>query len=422
MSKGKILLISHLFSPNNAIGAVRPTKIAKRLIADGYEVDVFTYGYTDNDSLESELEVTNKYVINNKKIEFKKDSGGAASPQQTSGFVYMLKRHYVTYLSQKRGKVFLNAFKKAYDETLCKNNYDAVFTTFGPLCCIEAGFYVKKKNPEIKWICDFRDPILVSVTPTLYRPYFKYIQDKACKKADVIVAVSNGYVQRICGDKYKEKTHMIPNGYEKTDLENIDAPPFSDGKLHITYVGALYSGKRDLSPIFKAAKELIDENSVDGEKIVFHYAGTDFSVFEAQAKNHGIQNTTENHGRLPRKECLELQYSSHILVLSTWNDKGEEGVFPGKFLEYMLMSKPIIAVVDGSLANSEVKLVMNETNLGVTYEAATANEDFALLKAYIKKQYDNVINNGETEFLPQKAVLDRYNYDNIIERIKDLIK
>lgn len=421
MNKGKVLLISHLFSPNNAIGAVRPTKITKRLIADGYEVDVFTYGYTDNDSLYDEINVTNKYVINDKKVEFKKNTKVAGEPQQMAGFIYMLKRHYVTYLSQKRGEVFLNAFKKAYDEILCKNNYDVVFTTFGPLCCIEAGFYVKKKNPEIKWICDFRDPVLVSVTPTLYRPYFKYIQDKACKKADVIVTVSNGYMQRICGDKYKDKSHMIPNGYEKTDLENIADALFDDGKLHITYVGALYSGKRDLSPIFKAAKELIEENLIDAKKIMFHYAGTDFSVYEAQAQKYELKNHIEDCGKLPRKECLELQYASHLLVLSTWNEVGEEGVFPGKFLEYMLMNKPIVAVVDGGLANSEVKQVMDEGNFGVTYEAATASEDFNSLKAYIKKQYDNVINNGNVDFSPKKEVLDRYNYDNIIQRIEDIL-
>ncbi len=420
MSKGRILLISYLFSPNNAIGAIRPTKIAKRLIVDGYEVDVFTYGYTDNDSGE-ELKVTNKYLVNNTRIEINKDIKATAKLPKTSGFVYMLKRHYFTYLSQKRGKKFLDAFKKFFDEVLSKKDYDVVFTTYGPLCCIEAGFYVKKKKPEIKWICDFRDPVLVSITPMLYRPYFKYIQDKACKKADVIVAVSDGYVKRICGDKYKEKTYMIPNGYEKTDLDNIDAKIFDDGKLHITYVGALYLGKRNLSPIFKVTEELAREHKVDKEKIVFHYAGAEFSVYAAQANKYGFENQVVNHGRLSRKECLELQQASHILVLSTWNEKGEEGVFPGKFLEYMLMQKPILAVVDGGLENSEVKQVMTQGNFGVTFEAATAEEDFNVLKEYLYNLYTQIVEEGILNYAPERSVLDRYDYDNIMKEIEMLL-
>ena len=38
----KVLIISELFYPSNNIGARRPTKIAQKLSACGYKVDVFT--------------------------------------------------------------------------------------------------------------------------------------------------------------------------------------------------------------------------------------------------------------------------------------------------------------------------------------------------------------------------------------------
>jgi len=45
----KILIVSDYFFPSATIGAVRPSKIAKRLTADGYCVDVFTrYPIGDN--------------------------------------------------------------------------------------------------------------------------------------------------------------------------------------------------------------------------------------------------------------------------------------------------------------------------------------------------------------------------------------
>ena len=418
--KKKILIVSYFFSPNNVIGAIRPTKIAEKLGNLGHQVDVFTYGYTENDCYEANESNYRRYCIDNVKKEQKKFTAPKTFKKQ-SPIMRQVKSHVSAYRIHKKYKAFLDAFIKLYESELYKNEYDVIFTTFGPICALQAGLYVKKKNPGINWICDFRDPAVVKLHPTLYKPQYFYYQETACKNANSIVAVSDGYLKRICRGRYSEKSYMIPNGYEEKDRNGFENKVVNDGKLHLAYVGALYFGTRDIGPLFKAIKELDQEGLIKKENIVFDYAGSEFQVLQSQAKQHSVDDIVVNHNRLPRKECLELQFSSSILVLSTWNNKGEEGVFPGKFLEYMLIGKPIIAVVDGGLANSEVKQVMDEGNFGVTYEAATASEDFNSLKAYIKKQYDNVINNGNVDFSPKKEVLDRYNYDNIIQRIEDIL-
>lgn len=419
MNKKKILLVSYLFAPNNRIGAVRPTKIAEYLIRDGYEVDVFTYGYTDEDSFNAGECFSRKYVINDKPVE-QKEYKSFPRKKKDSIIIHKLKRHYVTYLARKREKSFVKSFIKQYESTLCQNSYDVLITSFGPLSSIEVGLYVKKKNPKIKWICDFRDPIVVSQTPELYLPFFKYMQNKACKNADKIIAVSNGYLDRICGGKYNDKAVMIPNGYDVKDVCKSNICVVND-KLVLTYVGALYGGKRDLSPVFCSISELVDEGFVDKNKIVFNYAGTEFFVAENQARAYNINDILTNNGRLGREACLNLQNSSHALVLSTWNDKREYGVFPGKFLEYMLMRKPIISVVDGNLGNSEVSQVIKEGNLGVSYEAVNKAEDLSGLKAYIYELYKCIVQSGEISYSPIQQVLDRYNYETIIKRVEDLI-
>lgn len=418
--KPKILLISYLFAPNNAIGAVRPTKIAERLIKKGYDVDIFTYGYTGNDSFEVQGIVFNKYMVNDKPVAIK-NAVSSGSGKKDNLLVYKLKRHYFTYLSSQRDKFFVEKFKKVYQTELCKNNYDIVFTSFGPLASIKAGLYVKKMNPEIKWICDFRDPIVVDFTPELYKPYFQYMQEISCKKADAIIAVSEGYLERVCKGRYKDKSYMIPNGFDLNDKpESGVAIDYS--VLKLAYVGALYSGKRDLSPVFKAIKELSSENKIDLNKVVFEYAGSDFMVLKQQAEIHNVEEILHDNGRLTRSECLDLQFSSHSLVLSTWNDKKEFGVFPGKFLEYMLIGRPIVSVVDGDLKNSEVTAVINEGNFGVSYESVNDKEDFKNLKNYIHKLYVQVIEKQKLEFSPKEAVLERYNYSNIMERIESLLQ
>lgn len=419
--KPKVLLVSYLFAPNNVIGAFRPSKIAERLVKDGYDVDVFTYGYTDNDSLEIEDAGINKYLVDSVKKEQRKVSKvSSLNKKKDNILVYKIKRHYVTYLSSRKDKRFLDEFKRVYDSVLFKNDYDAVFTTFGPLCNLQAGLYVKKKNPEIKWICDFRDPIVVDFAPELYRPYFKYMQEIACKKADYIVTVSNGYLNRICKGRYEDKSFMIPNGYDLKDKPKSEII-LDNSILKLTYVGALYLGKRDLSPIFKAIKELNDENKVDANKIVFEYAGTEFVTLKNQAEQYSVDSILNDNGVLSRKDCLKLQFSSHALILSTWNTKGEEGVFPGKFLEYMLIGKPIISVVDGDLPDSEVTAVVKEGKLGISYESSNSKKDFQTLKDYIHKLYIETVENNGFEFNPNSTVLERYNYDNIMKKIEKLI-
>ena len=410
----KILIISDLFYPTNEIGALRPTKIAKKLSESGYQVDVYTR-YKCDFSYCSTLygfeELPNpciNTVIN------KKSNGRI----KNKGLMYQLKRSYRASRSLKRSRGMLLNFKNWLKDK--KNNeYDVVFSTFGPLSSLWCGLYYKKKNPSVKWICDFRDPIKDENTPLIYSSCFRRMEKNACKKADAIVAVSNGYLKRITNGKFKDKAYMIPNGYDESDF-SLNIEPAND-KLTIAYVGTLYEGLRDLSPIFRAIKELVNENVIDKEKIVFKYAGNDTATITQQANKYDMEQIIKSVGKIPRKECLELQFSSNILVLSTWNNKGEEGVFPGKFLEYMLIKKPIISIVDGNIGNSEVTNVMKEGNLGVTYESVNGEKDFKILKEYIKNQYFNFINKNQLDFSPNQEVLNRYNYKMIIKQIEGLI-
>lgn len=441
----KILFISYLFAPQNIIGALRPTKVAGELAERGHTVDIVTSvqpNMNESDgapipekiSSVTRLEKSGIFKVFSDFLQkFRRgglnnsNSATTVVAVNTDGNTSSRKSLYITVkdimffmLDYFENRSFLTAFKR-YIKTVKNEKYDVIYCSYGPLASLLCGMYAKKKFPNAKWICEFRDPVVTNILPDAFKKPYKKLETKACDNADVIVAVSNGYVERICNEKNKKKAYMIPNGYDLKDKPNL-TDKVNDGKMHITYVGALYLGKRDLSPIFKAISELAEEKAVDLGKVVFEYAGKEFGTAFSQAKKYGVENTVHDNGVLSRKDCLDLQMNSDMLVLSTWNEKGEEGVFPGKFLEYMLMDKPIISVVDGDIPDSEVKQVMTEGNFGVTYEAANADEDFALLKEYIKKQYAKITNGENAEFELNKEVLDRYNYVNIMQRIEDLIK
>lgn len=412
----KVLIISELFFPSNQIGAIRPTKIAKKLHNLGYAVDVLTrYGVENSSDI-----CDNLFSFDTLKCDTASTSATRKDHGKFYNKLYGLVYPFRTLLKAKNmQKKFMKALSE--NNELGETKYDAVISSFGPLSSLLCGLYYKRSHPETKWICDFRDPVIVKYIPKIWRPIFRRFEVKACNSADAIVAVSNGYLERICRGKYAEKAFMIPNGYDIDDSIFDKTTKISDGRMKIAYVGSLYGGDRDLSPLFRVIYELIQEGSIDKENVCVSYAGNEYSVVHAQATKCAVEEILENHGMLSREECLKLQFDSQLLVLSTWNDEDEYGVFPGKFLEYMLINKPIISITNGDLPYSEVTQVMREGNFGIAYEASCDQVDYVSLKEYIDKCYKEWMQNGNISHIPVKEVMERYDYRNIIQRIGDLI-
>lgn len=414
----RILIISELFYPTNRIGALRPSKICKFLIERGYNVDVIT-AYPSEGIYHSEH---GKVYPINKTLSNDNISAESVQHVKSNGrlinYLRYLKRNLSSYRSSRKyAKKAIALFENG---TLNTENYGACFTTYGPVSSVLIGLELKRKYNIKNWICDFRDPMITKMRSVFLFPIYKNLQNKACKYADKIIAVSDGYLKRICNGRYADKSYMIPNGYDPSDMPDILSER-TDGLLHFTYVGALYEGKRKITPLFRALRELADEGKIAVEKICFDYAGSDFMFLNEQAKSYNMPDILKNHGKLSRADCLALQKAADFLVLCTWNNRGEEGVFPGKFLEYMLFNKPIIALVDGNVSNSEVACVMREGKFGIACEAAGGEKDYSALKAYIENQYSLFEQNKSLDFAPSQKVLNRYNYENIIRRIEELI-
>ncbi len=421
----KILIVSDFFFPSATIGAVRPSKIAKRLTADGYCVDIFTrypLGENASEYCNKAFSFQSGSSLNEMKKEGNSERTGVKKILfERFNFLYkVLFKIKQTRETNRRNRQMLDTFKTFVAEN--PQNYDVIFTTFGPVGSLLCGLYYKKKFPQVKWICDFRDPAVVSQCGPIKNFFRRRKEQKCCKLADEIVTVSNGYMKRICGDKYTEKRHMIPNGYDRADMEySCEQSTISD-ILDLVYVGAFYGFMRDLRPVFRAIKELVDEGLADKDKICINYAGSDYKTILEQAKECSAEDFIVTHGVLAREDCLRLQFGSDLLILATWNTQKECGVFPGKLLEYMLIGKPIVTTVTGDVPDSEVAQVVREGNLGIVYEEVNSEADFAKLKEYILTQYNYKVNGEELPFNPEKAVLERYDYDTIIKRIEALIE
>lgn len=425
----KILFISRCFAPNNAIGAVRPTKQVKYLSQMGYEIDVVQYGYTGRDSYPEKVDAR-IFKMNNVPVPPVDETPNTAASQRRAFLRRKLGRLWVCLAKIKgimvdmhQGLEFLKFAKNLYRQELCANKYDVLFTSYSPFGSLFCGFWFKKHLPNnVKWICDFRDPILQKRTVFLFKPLFWALQRSAFKKADKVITVSSGGLAIMNPPRrYLGKAVVIPNGYDECDILDFGDREPRD-YIRMVYAGALYNGLRDLSPLFRAIRELIDEKVISSKSIGFSYAGSDYEVAAKMARKYSLESIVEDLGFMPREACLRLQYESDFLVLATWNKKGEEGILCGKFPIYMMMDRPIIALVAGDLPDSEVARIMRDGNLGIAYEEACDGQDFPVLKAYLKMQFENFLAGRPLACTPDQSVKNRFSYRTISKQLAGIIE
>ncbi len=426
----KILILSYNFAPRQTVGVIRPTKLAQALAEAGNEVDVVCvkpFGNLDHsfDHALEKLNITHidKIIVEEKVRPAEQQPKVAPAPAPASKkktLITKIKTEGREILKITRSIGFAKKFEKLIRENKEKYaSYDACISSYGPIASHLCGLVMKKHCPKVKWIADFRDPMVVNLTTPLTKPYRSSLQDKVCRRADILVAVSNGYARRIFGEKYKSKAHVIYNGFDRGDINTDGIKP--DGLFSFTYLGALYGGKRDIRPLFDVLKELCDEGSVDRNDIVINYGGNNLSILREQAAQFGLEDLIRDHGMLPRSGSLELQASSRHLIHATWNEKGENGVFPGKFLEYIMMGRSIISLVSGDEPDSEVTLVVKQAGLGITYEEVTKDTDRAALKEYILNDYRCFKQGREPELEINADEVNRFDFANVARQIEDLI-
>lgn len=442
--KNKVLFVCNYYAPDATIAAVRTTKLVKYMKKFGFVVDFLTV-QNDNLSIDETLaeeavgvEVT--YARNTTSfLKTQRSINNSIAPAKEKRLSDMSNRYRINratghieffpfetaypwigsieyLLNQVKQKDLLYSVKGWLDDA---ESYDYMITSYGDAFCYYVGEYYHKRHPETKWIFDIRDSIYrYKFTPKYVSVIPKCIERRVWKDADIITGVSNGICSRV-PRKYRYKVFKVTNGYDYSDRDDINAEPISRDKLIMTFTGSMYGGLQDLSPLFKAVRELVDDGDISDDKIEFHFAGSESAalVFYAQAKKYRLNSLIVNHKKLSRKETILLQSSSDVLLAPSYdyeNNKG--GVITGKFYEYMLAKRPIIVIVNGDILRSEIADITRKCNIGIAYEESHCKDDFGKLKAYIKELFNQKTQSGIIEYYPNLDEIRKYNYKYITRK------
>ncbi|HLO72960.1 MAG TPA: glycosyltransferase family 4 protein [Flavobacterium sp.] len=376
----KILIISYYWPPAGGPGVQRWLKFVKYLPDFNIEPHVYipenpTYPLLDEKLLS---EVSDKTVIIKQPIfepyglasvfsknKTKRISSGIIPNQKKQSFVEKV-------MLWIRGNVFIpdarvfwvkpsvNFLKKYLQE----HQIDTIITTGPPHSLHLIGLQLKKEL-NITWLADFRDPW----TTIGYHKQLKLSSWAANKHKQMEKEVMNNCDMLLVTSpttKAEFETitskpiEVITNGY---DVEHVTKRSL-DAKFTLAHIGSFLSA-RNPRILWKALSELVRENADFANYFQLKLIGAvSTEVLQAIQEFH-LDDFVNHLGYLPHNEAITEQRSSQVLLLIEIDSEETKCIIPGKLFEYMVSERPIIAI---GPENADFAQIIKETNTGTFFK------------------------------------------------------
>ena len=294
---------------------------------------------------------------------------------------------------------------------IIENNIETIITTGPPHSVHLIGLGLKKQN-NIKWIAEFRDPW----TTIGYHKALKLSKKAAQKHKDLEKEVMNSCDQLIVTSsttksEFEQITskpiEVITNGY---DFEEV-AKKSMDSKFTLAHIGSFLS-ERNPRILWKSLSELVHENKAFANDFQLKLIGAVSKEVLETIKEFRLENYVNYLGYVSHKEALQEQKSSQVLLLIEIDSEATNCIIPGKLFEYMVSKRPIIAI---GPQKADFASIIKETNSGTffTYDEKEA------LKSQIKIYYNQFKQNT----LQVNAIgLEKYNRKELTEHLSKILK
>ena len=360
----KILVVSFFFPPYNGIAPVRLNKTARYLMEFGHELRVVTAGNQTMLQKNLPLEIPEEFVTWTKwwnvykpVLRFTQQASGDSRSSNTNGmavesapargslmpaFKRWLFQSYTTVVTYPDAMIGWYPFGvRAAADIVQKWRPDIILASGSPMTSLLVAQKVAQRF-HLPWVAELRD-LWVDNHYYAYTGWRKRVETRLERKvlstAAGLVTVSEPLAETLRA-KYGKPTTVVLNGYDPDDFPGESTVPDREGGLQIVYTGKIYPGKQDPVPLFQAIAQL----GSSGSKIRVCFYGTNPDLLMNAARYHGVEANIELHKRVSHHQALTAQHKADILLLLTWNDPGERGVYTGKLFEYLGAGRPILAV------------------------------------------------------------------------------
>jgi len=409
----KVLFVVTAFYPEQAIGSIRISKFAKYLHAQGVDISVISLTpppwAARDESLYFEGLKNISWDVVDQSIVFKTifqkmrvatigtvpGNAGVASNASQSSIKSKIHSGAQFFYTLLKGIDWTIRIRKHALKNSKFKDFDFIFCSYPSFASPFSGIQLKKLGIGRQLVVDFRDPILSAKTSVFNIRYL--LQKYILKNTDLVTFVSKGVKNQVNKSIPSSNYLIAPNGFDLKDQENLEVTNIDISTrctLRFVYTGAIYGGKRDLRPFFEAISDIITSSNLNKSIIQLEYAGKEGHLFLSQASEYNLSDYVVDHGQLSRLDSLKLQKESDICLLATWNTSYEQGALTGKIFEYFMFKKPIVAIVVGDMAGSEIYNIIDSIGAGHCFEEAASDSKQKLI-AWLENAIDEKYKTGE---------------------------
>jgi len=260
---------------------------------------------------------------------------------------------------------------------LIEQKIDTLITTGPPHSLHLIGLRLKKEL-KINWIADFRDPwTTISYHNKLRMLKFAVkkhlrMEREVLQTADEIIVTSNS-LQRAYQKTANKPVSLITNGYDLEDIEKVDLDAF----FSITHIGSLLS-RRNPIVLWKILSVLIQSQPDFKKHLKIKLAGIVGQNVLDSLSEFGLMVFVEQKGYVNHSQAIKMQHSAQLLLLAEIDSEETKVIIPGKFFEYLIARRPILAV---GPHDWEIKGLIEQTSSGRCFSHRQQEE----IKDYIWK-------------------------------------
>jgi glycosyltransferase involved in cell wall biosynthesis len=389
----KVIIISYFYPPSNFVGSDRVAFWAENLNKHDIYPIVITRQWN-----EGQKDIVDKVIDNELKVEQRDGYEIHRLPFRYSlrdklaakkGFSILQK--FLTLTELIFSRLFINAlpygnFYKYADDYIKKNhNVEKVLISARPFFTFFIGWKLKKANPSIEWIADYRDDWTtgMSYKPIGFINHVIHQLDIPFEKlwlsnAKFIISASEKVAEAI-SNQVNRPGFAILNGYTKLiEKKKANETASMSSQLKILYAGTLY-GNQKIEVLFQAIEKI-------GSGVEVCFVGADvipseWARLQELAKKYSFLQF------LPRlsKELLNIEMEKADIFFTTAYE-GMGGFVPVKCFDYLSWEKPVLLCPsDGD----EIESFVSSTNSGVA--ANSVEECKVILVDWVQRKI-----NGET--------------------------
>jgi glycosyltransferase involved in cell wall biosynthesis len=354
----RVLLISYYFPPYNTIGAVRTGKTAKYLRELGHDVRVLTVA--DHPGLEPTLpvEIPSAQVLRIRwpsadrlvgrllaRRRAAVSSGEVSVQHAGSRLVSRIGHLYRTLLCFPDETAVGLAHAYAAAARLLRSwRADVLFASAAPYSSLLLAAALGRRF-GIPWVGELRD-LWVENQAYRYSPARRRVEAalerRVLRSAAALVSVSEPLAERL-RRVHRRPTAVVLNGFDRGDYPP-DARPDPALPLRVVYTGQVFPEKQDPTLLVDALHRLGDARR--DVRLVFYgrFLGLALEGTMRRAAELGVSDCLAIRRPVSYGEALRIQREADVLLLLTWSDPANPGVYTGKLFEYVGAGRPILAV------------------------------------------------------------------------------